>query len=174
MWQNWRTLAAVRLFKITRNQPNLSLALESSKEFDQFEVPDVAAALILLEDLSEPSFITSNSFSQLLDDFELLPPNPSKNSSSPLLLLPVKAFSFLLFDPKEDALRQSLKCRRSFVLSCAIIALEINFAWRKYHNLIKVDLIWGEMYLLMTSKSSSMALEEFLDSNPLLARGSSC
>ena len=114
---------AVRLFTITRNQPNLSLALESSKEFDQFEVPDVAAALILLEDLSEPSFITSNSFSQLLDDFELLPPNPSKNSSSPLLLLPVKAFSFLLFDPKEDALRQSLKMSKKFRLSCAILAL---------------------------------------------------
>ena len=125
---------AVRLFTITRNQPNLSLALESSKEFDQFEVPDVAAALNLLEDRSEPSFITSNSFSQLLDDFELLPPNPSKNSSSPLLLLPVKAFSFLLFDPKEDALRQSLKMSKKFSLSCAILALAINFAKGNYYN----------------------------------------
>ena len=86
----------------------LSLDVGSSKELDQFEVAEFIA-LVLLEERSEPSFITSNSFSQLFDDFEPEPPKPSKNSSSPLLLFaPENALSLRLFDPK-DAERQSLK-----------------------------------------------------------------
>ena len=73
----------------------------SSKELDQFEEAE-DAALVLLEERSEPSFITSNSFSQLFDDFEPLPPKPSKNSSSQLLLAPENALSLRLFDPKDD------------------------------------------------------------------------
>ena len=83
----------------------LSLEDEFSKEFDQFEALEVFS-LFLLEDLSELSFITSNSFSQLLD-FEPLPPNPSKNASSSLLFVDEYALSFLLLDPYDDL--QSLK-----------------------------------------------------------------
>ena len=75
----------------------LSLEDDSSKEFDQFEAEVVA--LVLLEDLSELSFITSNSFSQLFD-LELLPPNPSKNESSSLLLVVVEyVCSFRFLEP---------------------------------------------------------------------------